>query len=171
MVGVSALFLGAWMARHALGLGLAALGLLALLAAGPAGAATQALDDDALAGVSGAGISLSGHLVLNGGLLDGQPLRPNLQAGFQNDGVTTWLVLHGLGGVMDWHTLTLNVRTRANGSDYLDIGLPQSVAFDQFGFRALAAQADPNAPVAAHYGGLLLNGTLQMQGHVYLWAR
>lgn len=144
-----------------------------LAAVWPARAAPLPLSDADLADVHGAGVAIAVHLAWNASLLNGQPLRPNLVAGFQQDSVSTYLALHGLGGVMDMQALTLDLRRRPNGAgDVLDIGLPQFAGFEQFGFRALAVQADPNgAAGAGNYGGLLLNGTLGMTGHVYLWAR
>jgi hypothetical protein len=139
----------------------------------PGHAAPQPMSDTDLAGVHAAGIAIGVHLELNAGLLNGQRPGPNLVAGFQQDGSTTYLVLHGVGGVMDLQALTLDIRQRPNGAgDVLDIGLPQFAGFAHFGFRALAVQADPNgAAEPGHCGGLLLNGTLGMTGHVYLWAR
>ena len=82
-------------------------------------------------------------------------------------------MVQNLAGVMDLIAVTVNVRSRADGSDYIDIGLPSFVGFKQFGFRALAAQTDPTAPIppSASYGQLLLNGTATMTGHVFLWAQ
>jgi hypothetical protein len=139
-----------------------------------AAAAPVALDDSELAAVAGRdGIGVAVHLELNSLLLAGGATDSRLVAGFQVGGSTTYAVVHNLGGVMDLVALTLNVRQRSDGgSDYIDIGLPGFVGFRQFGFRALAAQTDPLAPVApaANLGQLLLNGTASMTGHVVLWT-
>lgn len=153
--------------KHLMGAALASLALHAF--AGP-----QALTDDELSGVSGKdGVSIGVHLELNAGLLDGQPTDSRIVAGFNVNGTKTYAVVHNLAGVMTLLAVTLNVRHSAEtGSDYLDIGLPQFIAFRQFGFRALSAQTDPTAaiPATASYGQVLLNGTGTMTGNVYLWA-
>lgn len=133
-----------------------------------------ALGNDELAAIDGRdGVSLAVHLELNSVLLDGTPLDSRITAGFSVNGTRTYAVLQNLAGVMDLFAVTLDTRSRAGGSDYIDIGLPGFVAFTQFGFRALAAQADPRAPISpsASYGQLLLNGTGAMTGRAYLWAQ
>jgi hypothetical protein len=144
-------------------------------AATSAFAAPVALSDEELSKVEGRdGIGIAVHLELNSALLNGQQTDSRLLAGFKVDGTTTYAVVQNLAGVVDLVALTLNVRQRADGGgDYVDIGLPGFVGFKQFGFRALAAQTDPNAPIppSASYGQLLLNGTGTMTGHVYLWAQ
>lgn len=148
--------------------------LILACSASVAAAAPAALSDEELAGVSGQdGIGLAIHLELNSSVLAGLPSDSRLTLGFKVDGTTTYAVLHNLAGVVDLFALTLDVRSRPDGADYVDIGLPGFVGFSQFGFRALAAQTDPNAPIApsANYGQLLLNGTGAMTGHVYLWGQ
>ena len=137
-------------------------------------AAPVPLTDDELANVSGRdGVGLAVHLELNSALLSGAATDSRLTAGFKVDGTTTYAVVQNLAGVMDLIAVTVNVRSRADGSDYIDIGLPSFVGFKQFCFRALAAQTDPTAPIppSASYGQLLLNGTATMTGHVFLWAQ
>src|SRR5574343_1050375 len=85
------------------------------LAAGTALAAPRPLDDAELAAVDGGGIGFSVSLALNAGLLDGQAPKPNLAAGFRDVAATTYPVLHGLGGRMARHGLTLHVRDGADG--------------------------------------------------------
>jgi hypothetical protein len=150
--------------------------LLLGLAALRCGAAPVPLDDAQLAAVDGRdGVTLGVHLELDSALLHGAT-GPSTQlvAGFQVDGVTTYAVVSGLGGVLDLFAVTLDVRNRTDGGgSYLDIGLPSYVGATQFGFRALAAQTDPQAPITASnsYGQVLLNGNATMTGHVYLWAQ
>jgi len=137
-------------------------------------AAPVALSDDELSNVSGRdGVALGVHLELNSALLAGTPTDSRITAGFVVDGTKTYAVVQNLAGVMDMIAVTLNVRSRSDGGDYVDVGLPGFVGFKQFGFRALAAQTDPTAAIApsASYGQLLLNGTGAMTGHVFLWAQ
>ena len=149
--------------------------LAALCIGANAAAAPVALTDDELAGVAGRdGVGLAVHLELNSALLTGAATDSRLTAGFVVDNTKTYAVVQNLAGVMDLVAVTLNVRSRADGSgDCIDIGLPAFVGFKQFGFRALAAQTDPTAPIpaSASYGQLLLNGTASMTGHVFLWAQ
>jgi hypothetical protein len=149
--------------------------LLALLCLPPAlRAAPVPLSDDELAAVDGRdGVGLAVHLELNSQLLQGTSSGARLTEGFNVNGTTTYTVVQDLAGVMDLVAVTLNVRKRPDGGDYLDVGLPGFVGFKQFGFRALGAQTDPLAvvPNSASYGSLLLNGTASMTGHVYLWAQ
>lgn len=151
-----------------------AIAALLAVAGTQAHAAPKALSDDELSGVSGQdGVSIGVHLELNAGLLDGQPTDSRIVAGFNVNGTKTYAVVHNLAGVMTLLAVTLDVRHSTElGSDYLDIGLPQFIAFKQFGFRALTAQTDPTAPIAptASYGQVLLNGTATMTGNVYIWA-
>jgi hypothetical protein len=150
------------------------LALCLALAAAHAAAAPVALSDAELSAVSGGdGIGLAVHLELNSALLAGRPTDSRLTAGFNVDGTKTYAVVQNLAGVMDLVAVTVNMRSRSDGGDYIDIGLPQFVGFKQFGFRALAAQTDPFAAIApsGSYGQLLLNGTANMTGHVYLWAQ
>src|SRR3954465_1661863 len=147
---------------------------IALCAAASAKAAPVALNDEEMSKVTGQdGVSLAVHLELNSALLNGTPTDSRLTAGFNVDGVRTYAVVQNLAGVMDLIAVTLSIRSRPDGSDYVDIGLPQFVGFKQFGFRALAAQTDPAAPIpaSASYGQILLNGTGTMTGHIYLWAQ
>jgi len=148
--------------------------LIALGWAAGASAAPVKLSDDELAAISGRdGVGLAVHLELNSALLNGAPTDSRLTAGFKVDGTTTYAVVQNLAGVMDLIAVTVNMRSRIDGGDYIDIGLPQFVGFKQFGFRALAAQTDPLAAIApsASYGQLLLNGTATMSGHIYLWPQ
>lgn len=138
-------------------------------------AAPVALDDAELATVAGRdGVGLLVHLELNSALLSGAAIDSRIMASFLVNGTTTYAVVQNLAGIADLFGLTLDTRTRSDGGgDYVDIGLPGFVSFRQFGFRALAAQTDPLAPIApaANYGQVLLNGTASMTGHVYLWAQ
>ncbi|RQP25137.1 hypothetical protein [Piscinibacter terrae] len=140
-----------------------------------ADAAPVALNDEEMSKVSGQdGVSLGVHLELNSALLAGAPTDSRITAGFNVDGTKTYAVIQNLAGVMDLIAVTLSIRQRPDGGgDYVDIGLPGFVGFKQFGFRALAAQTDPAAPIpaSASYGQILLNGTGSMTGHIYLWAQ
>jgi hypothetical protein len=132
----------------------------------------QPMDDADMAAVTGQdGIGFAVHLEMNSALLDGADLNSRLTAGFNVNGLTTYAIALNVGGVIDMFAMTLNLRTRADGSDYIDLGLPFFVGVSQFGYRALAAQTDPTAPITHSYGQLLLNGHVAMQGHLYMWAQ
>jgi len=133
------------------------------------------LSDDELSTVEGQdGVSLVVHLELNSSLLEGAGDVSRLVAGFNVNGVKTYAVMKDLGGVADLFGINLDVRARPDlpGGSYVDIGLPVWVGFHDFGFRALAATTDPNAPItpANSYGQVLLNGSASVTGHVYIWA-
>jgi hypothetical protein len=144
-----------------------------LLHAVPARAAEPVeLDDAALAEVSGQdGVGFAVHLEMNSGLLTGQTLDSRLTAGFNVDGLTTYTMAVNVGGVIDMFAMSLHLRTRPDGGDYIDLGLPFFVGVNQFGFRQLAVQTDPTGPITHNYGQLLLHGYAYMQGHVYMWAQ
>ncbi|MGC4059480.1 MAG: hypothetical protein QM749_00930 [Aquabacterium sp.] len=132
----------------------------------------QPLDDADMADVTGQdGIGFAVHLEMNSALLDGADLNSRLTAGFNVNGLTTYAIALNVGGVIDMFAMTLNLRARPDGSDYIDLGLPFFVGVSQFGYRALAAQTDPTAAITRSYGQLLLNGHVAMQGHLYMWAQ
>ncbi len=136
--------------------------------------APLAMSDEELSDVSGGdGVGLFVHLELNSLLLTGAQDISRVSLGFNVGGTTTYAVLKDLGGIVDLYGITLDVRSRPDGGgNFLDIGLPLFVAFREFGFRALAAQTDPAAPIppSASYGQLLVNGSANVTGHVYMWA-
>jgi len=132
----------------------------------------RALDDEAMSEVCGRdGVGFAVHLEMNSGLLDGKALDSRLVSGYTVNGQTTYQVAYNVGGIIDLIALTINVRGRPDGGDYIDLGLPGFVGVKNFGYRALGAQTDPSAAVSNSYGQLLLNGHAAMQGHLYLWAQ
>ncbi len=150
--------------------------LVAVVMAGgpaPAGAAPWLLDDAALSDVRGAGLGLGVHLELNSALLTGATPQPNLTAAFGDPAQPNYLVMYGVGGVLDLYAVTLNVVTAADGSSQLALGLPGFVGVNSFGTRAIAVQSDPTAPMSAatSLGGLTLDGTGAMTGRLLVWAR
>lgn len=150
--------------------------LIALLATSwKAQAAATPMDDEELSNVTGQdGVSIVVHLELSSFLLNGGTGGASLVAGFKVNGVTTYAVLQDLGGVVDMFGINLDIRQRPDASGtYLDLGLPNYVAFNHFGFRALGAQQDPSVPVTPQtsYGQVLLNGSATTTGHVYIWAQ
>jgi hypothetical protein len=148
------------------------IGLLSSLGMHAAHAATQSLDEDELAQVHGGdGVGFAVHLELNSALLDGATMDSRLTAGFNVDGLTTYAIALNVGGIIDMYALTLDLRTRADGSDYLDLGLPTFVGIKQFGIRALGVQTSPTAAISNNYGQFMLNGNFGMTGHIYMWAQ
>ncbi len=132
----------------------------------------QALDEVELAGVAGRdGIGFAVHLEINSAAIYGLDINSRLTAGFNVDGLTTYLVALNPGGIVDLFAMSLNLRTRPDGGDYVDLSLPTFVGVKDFGVRALSAQTDPRAPITNSYGQFLLNGHAAMQGHLYLWAQ
>lgn len=141
-------------------------------ALGSAHAEPQPLDDSSMADVSGQdGIGFAVHLEMNSAAISAQDLTSRLMAGFHVDGQTTYAIAWNVGGIIDMFAMTMNLRSRPDGSDYMDIGLPFFVGVSQFGFRAFSVQTDPSAAISRNYGQLLLNGHAAMQGHLYLWAQ
>jgi len=135
-------------------------------------AEVQALDDTDLACIAGRdGLGFAVHLEMNSALLNGQVMDSRLVAGYTVRGQTTYQVAHNVGGVIDLIAMTLNLRSRPDGGDYIDLGLPFYVGVSDFGYRALGAQTSATAPVTNSYGQLLLHGQAAMQGHLYLWAQ
>ncbi|MFT3858046.1 MAG: hypothetical protein QM742_11310 [Aquabacterium sp.] len=161
-----------WRMAAAWGAALCAAVVASLSAPTPARAEPQLLQDEEMADVAGRdGVGFAVHLEMNSDLLQGIDVGSRLTAGFDVHGIKTYLVAHNIGGIVDLFAMTLNVRRRADGSDYLDLGLPFFVGVGQFGYRALGAQTDPTAPIANSYGQLLLDGHASMRGHLYLWAQ
>lgn len=146
---------------------------LLLTLVGVSRAAPLALDDAALSEVRGAGFGVGVHLELNSGLLAGATPMPNLAAAFGDAAQPNYLVMYGVGGIMDLYAVTLNAVTASDGTSQLALGLPSFVGFDDFGVRAISVQSDPTAPLntAASLGGITLNGSGAMTGRVLLWAR
>lgn len=138
-----------------------------------AGAAPLPLDDATLSEVRGAGLGVGVHLELNSALLTGAIPQPNLAAAFGDPAQPNYLVMYGVGGVLDLYAVTLNVVTAADGSSQLALGLPGFVGANTFGTRAIAVQSDPTAPMSAatSLGGLTLDGTGAMTGRLLVWAR
>jgi len=135
-------------------------------------AVPEPLNDQDMASVSGQdGISFAVHIEMNSSLLQGAQLNNRLIAGFTVDDVTTYAVALNVGGIIDMYAMTLNLRTRPDGGDYIDMGLPFFVGVNQFGFRALGVQTDPTAPITRNYGQVLMDGHFAMRGHLYLWAQ
>lgn len=134
-------------------------------------AAPVPLSDEELGRVSGKGVSFYVHLELNSSLLKGTPTDSRISAGFTVDGVTTWAIAQNMAGILDLYPVTIAPQQNADGTAYLAIGLPGTIAATQFGVRALAVQTDANAPIGASLGGILLNGAATMTGQLNLWAK
>lgn len=131
------------------------------------------LEEQEMADVSGQdGIGFAMHLEMNSAVLSGADLNSRLTAGFEVDGLTTYAIALNVGGIIDMYAMTLNLRERPDGGgDYLDLSLPFFVGVDHFGFRALAAQTSATASIQNSYGQLLLNGYMNVRGHLYMWAQ
>ena len=133
--------------------------------------AQQALDDDALSDVSGAdGVNFAVHLSLNDPTLTNPSADSRISMGFNVDGRTTHVVVRNLRGAIDVFGLSLDVEKKPDGTDYLAVGLPAHVKYTDFGFESLSVQTDAAAPVTESLGRLTVNGTVNMQGQLRMWA-
>ena len=133
--------------------------------------AQQALDDAALSEVSGAdGVNFAMHLSINDPTLTNPSTDSRISMGFSAGGRTTHIVVRNLRGTLDVFGLSLNVEKKPDGTDYLAIGLPAHVKYTDFGFESLSVQADPAAPVTESLGRISVNGTVNMQGQLRMWA-
>jgi hypothetical protein len=134
-------------------------------------AGPTALDDQALAAVRGAdGVSFAVRLELN---REGDHMAPGdsrLVIGQQVDGRTTYTVFKNMTGVVQMVGLNIAARSAPDGSSYMALTLPATTRFTDVGFESLSVQADPRAPVTESLGRFTLNGELQMQGQLRLWA-
>ncbi|MCV2358098.1 hypothetical protein LNV08_03850 [Paucibacter sp. TC2R-5] len=131
--------------------------------------AANALSDEELGGVAGrGGIVLNAHLELNTAATSDN----RVSLGFRVAGNTSYLLLHKLSGTLDLLGLTLQaVAGPAEIGDVIQLTLPTFVGFKDFGVKAIGVQSDPLAPIAASLGQIQLNGSVQMQGQVLLWAK
>lgn len=141
------------------------------LACGAAHAEKKPLDDDELGAVAGKGVSIAVHLELNSGLLTGQDIDSRISTGFKVDGVTTYAIMQNFGGILDMYAITLTPSGRANGADYLAIGMPVFLGATNFGVRAIGVQTDATGPINGSLGSLLFNGVASMTGQINVWPK
>lgn len=136
-----------------------------------AGAAAEPLDDAELAEISGSdGVNFAMHFALNDPSLPGASSDSRIAIGFNEDGKTTYLVIHNPSGIIDMMAMGLSVEKKPDGSDYVAISLPGHLRYTNWGFESLSAQTDPLAPVTESLGRFNVNGTLSMQGQLRFWA-
>jgi len=133
--------------------------------------AQQPLDDNALSDVSGAdGVNFAIHLSLNDQSVANPSTDSRISMGFNVGGRTTHIVMRNPRGVLDVFGLSVGVEKKPDGTDYLAVGLPAHVKYTDFGFESLSVQADPAAPVTESLGRFTINGTVNMQGQLRMWA-
>jgi hypothetical protein len=147
--------------------------IASLLASGAALAGPlRALEDKELAGVTGRdGISFAAHVSINDPTLVGAVSDSRLSLGFHDNGQTRYLVLRNVRGVVDMFAIGIDVHERPDGGgDYVALTLPSIVRYTNFGFESMSVQNDPLAPVTNSLGSVNVNGTMQMQGQLRLWA-
>jgi len=145
--------------------------ILTTLCIAQSATAQQALDDAALADVSGAdGVNFAIHLSLNDPTLANPSTDSRISMGFHVDGRTTHVVVRNLRGQLDVFGLSLDVEKKPDGSDYLAIGLPGHVKYTDFGIESLSVQTDAAGPVSGDLGRFSVNGTVNMQGQLRMWA-
>ena len=156
--------------------------LVFLLHSPCAHAFSQELQDEDLSAVSaGDGVSISFHLEWNANALTNVNLSDtsSISVGFYDDAAKrhTSLIFQGFGGILDMWNLSIDAKSGpASVGDYVEITLPNFMAFKQFGFRGLYAEsyvgstppATPQEPLAS-YGRWLLNGSATVTGSAYIW--
>ena len=140
-------------------------------ATGGACAEKVPMSDEQLGTVAGQGVAVFVHLELNAGLLTGQAIDSRISAGFTVGGVTTYAIAQNFGGLLDLYAITLDPTTRVGASDYLAIGMPNTLNAVQFGVRAIGVQTDPSAPITNSLGSLILNGSANMTGQLNVWPK
>jgi hypothetical protein len=140
----------------------------ALLQAAPA----KPLDDEELSGVNARdGISFAAHIAINDPTLVGAVSDSRLSLGFHDGTQPRYIVLRNVRGTVDMFAIGLNVRQRPDGSgDYIAITLPAQMRYTNFGFESMSVQNDASAPVTGNLGSVNINGNLQMQGELRMWA-
>ncbi len=120
------------------------------------------LDDEALRSVNGQGISIAVNLNLN---------TNRVAAGFNVNGTTTYAIAQGFGGALQLFAITIDPLVKPDGTSYLSIGMPNYLAAQDFGVRAIGVQTDATSPVTNSLGAILLNGSATMTGQLNLWAK
>lgn len=140
----------------------------ALLNAAP----PQALDDRELSGVNARdGISFAAHIVVNDPNLVGAVTDSRLSLGFHDGGQPRYIVLRNVRGTIDMFAIGINVQARPDGNgEYIAVTLPAQLRYTNFGFESMSVQNDPNAAVTGNLGSVNINGSLQMQGELRMWA-
>jgi hypothetical protein len=138
------------------------------VAAGP----MRALDDRELEKVNARdGISFAAHIAINDPTLVGAVSDSRLSLGFHDNGQTRYVVLQNVRGVIDMSTINIDVHARPDGGgDYVALTLPNKVMLKNFGFESMSVQNDPLAPVTGGLGSFNVNGEINMQGQVRMWA-
>ena len=145
--------------------------LLTMLCFSWSAMAQQPLDDAILSDISGAdGVNFAMHLSINDPTLANPVADSRISMGFNVDGRTTHVVVRNLRGSIDVFGLSLDVEKKPDGTDYLAIGLPMHVKYTDFGFESLSVQTGPTAPVTESLGRMSVNGTINMQGQLRMWA-
>lgn len=145
---------------------------LLLCASAMAGAADlKPLDDEALGQVSARdGVSFAAHIVINNPELAGAVADSRLSLGFGGDGPYRYVVIKNLRGVVDLAGVHINVEKKPDGGEYVAVSMPSYVKFSGLGFESLSVQSDPLAPVTSSMGSVNVNGTMNMQGQLRVWA-
>lgn len=130
-----------------------------------------AMNDDELSDVVGGdGVSIAVKLSLNDPTLPNAVTDSRISYGFNVDGQTTYIVIRNPRGKIDMFGLTLDVEKKPDGSEYVAIGMPAHVKYTNWGFESFSAQTDPTAPVTESLGRFNMNGTVNMQGQLRMWA-
>jgi hypothetical protein len=140
----------------------------ALLHAAP----PRMLDDAELSRVEARdGIGFAAHIVVNDPNLAGAVSDSRLSLGFHDGSTPRYIVLRNVRGTIDMFALGIDVKSRPDGGgDYLAITLPAHLRYANFGFESMSVQNDPHGAVSGNLGSVNINGNLQMQGELRVWA-
>jgi hypothetical protein len=93
-----------------------------------------------------------------------------MSMGFGGDGAYRYVVLKNVRGVVDLVGVHIDVAKKPDGADYVAVTLPGYVKFTNLGFESLSVQSDPLAPVTSSMGSVNINGAMNMQGQLRIWA-
>ena len=129
------------------------------------------LDDEALGQVTARdGVSFAAHIVINDPELPGAVADSRLWLGFGGDGPYRYVVIRNLRGVVDIGGVHIGIEKKPDGGEYVAVSMPSYVKFSSLGFESLSVQSDPLAPVTSSMGSVNVNGTMNMQGQLRVWA-
>ncbi|NEX64012.1 hypothetical protein G3574_23260 [Noviherbaspirillum sp. 17J57-3] len=131
----------------------------------------QPLPDSELEGIAGGdGIGIAAHIALNDPTLNNPVTDSRIAIGHTVNGATNYIVIKNLRGNVDISGMLLQVQKKPDGSSYLELTLPEHIRLGNVGFESLSVQSDPAAPVTGNLGRVSIDGTINLQGQLRVWA-